>query len=88
MELYGGAKDLVMWYYVQSLLPAVACYENTEDTHAFGDLPGEAPGRAFVFSDAAETGESSQFTVEARQYHTTRPLAPPYSLHTVLLKVE
>jgi hypothetical protein len=22
------------------------------------------------------------------QYHTTRPLAPPYSLHTVLLKVE
>ena len=23
-----------------------------------------------------------------RLYHTTRPLAPPYSLHTVLLKVE
>jgi hypothetical protein len=24
----------------------------------------------------------------SRQYHITRPLAPPYSLHTVLLKVE
>ena len=32
--------------------------------------------------------ERSEAPEHLEEYHTTRPLAPPYSLHTALLKVE
>jgi hypothetical protein len=46
-----------------------------------------AEARTAVDADAVEADGVREDRADAL-YNTTRPLAPPYSLHTVLLKVE
>jgi hypothetical protein len=43
---------------------------------------------SFKVPGTESAGDSQEAGLEVREYHITRPLAPPYSLHTVLLKVE
>jgi hypothetical protein len=64
-----------------------------EDGRPGADLPVQGLAPVLVAADA-EAGDGRrlrQQLLELRarvQYHITRPLEPPYSLNTVLLKVE
>jgi hypothetical protein len=72
--LYG---KLVQTTVKEQGLPAVTSYkwEDVTDVDAMLGNPG------------VPVGLPGKETAKVRLYHTTRTLAPPYSLHTVLLKV-
>ena len=50
------------------LFPDLNCYDNDEDTHSYGTLPGGVPNFAFVYSKATVTKEGKHYTTEGGFY--------------------